>query len=181
MSEQAGDPSYGLAEVLTPARRRDLEQARWLAQQGRGGLAWHHQLGLLSALAEGAACGGRPVPQLARALGLSRVGVYQHLQFMRYCPSAVQVEACSEGGRSWAAAVVLFGADKADRACLQRAAVGQNEKSAFGCRSGGGWAATGVGARSGLRSHGQALKLRRAPAVGAGEPPFERSDHGQDE
>jgi hypothetical protein len=108
-------------------QQRALEAATRLLKEGRRDLLWHHELGVqLGNLAEGAGYGDRRAEELARALGLSRVSVYQHRQFVSRYPERAEVRDLLRAGLSWAHVVALLPvADGGDRRRLQRAAAEQ--------------------------------------------------------
>jgi hypothetical protein len=121
------DSARGLMPYLEPRQRRALKEAERLLRERRPDLLWHHDLGTrVAALAEGTRYGRRRAEELARALGLSRVGVYQHMQFVARYPSRDEVVGLVRTRLRWAHIVALLPVDhRGDRDRLQRAAIRQ--------------------------------------------------------
>jgi hypothetical protein len=130
MSEQqvpTPDPLRQFEARLTPRQRQVLDIVRDLLKSRCNDLVWHHDVGSrLAVLVEGADYGAKRVEQVARAVGLSRVAVYQHLQFLMMYPSTEEVRALGKAGLRWALVVSLLGVgEERDRAQLQREAIRQ--------------------------------------------------------
>jgi hypothetical protein len=102
-----------------------FERAERLLEARRHDLVWHHELATqLAVLAEGASYGRRRAEEIAGALGLSRVGVYQHLQLLSRYPERNQVLELLRAGLHWAHVVALLPVeDEGDRGRLERMAV----------------------------------------------------------
>src|SRR4051794_15203664 len=112
---------------LNGKQKQALGQARKMLQAPASDLPWHHDLGArFAALAAGSVYGENRVDRLARALNLSRITVYQHIQFHERYPSREDVAALGSAGLGWAMVVALLGVeDPAERDRLQKEAVAQ--------------------------------------------------------
>ena len=120
------EPDRTFLRGLSPPQRETFDAAARLLEERGDGLGWHHDLGTRLALLAGGERGSGRAARLARALGLSRVGVYQHVQFVERYPSREEAEALGRGGLRWAMAVALLAVpDDAERSRLQREAVRQ--------------------------------------------------------
>jgi len=124
-----GKPKAGQAflKTLSPEQKQAYVEACRFLDNPASTLGWHYDLGeRLLALVQRAGYGASRVNELARALGLSRVRVYQHLQFVERYPSRTEVEALGTAGLRWAGVVALLGVGSGhDWAHLQREAVAQ--------------------------------------------------------
>jgi hypothetical protein len=121
------EPDRAFLRGLSPPQREAFDAASGLLEQRGDGLGWHHDLGTRLALLAGGGRGSGRAAALARALCLSRVGVYQHVQFVRRYPSRGEAEALGRSGLRWAMAVALLAVrGDAERSRLEREAVRQN-------------------------------------------------------
>ena len=126
-SDEKPEAGRAFLKTLSPEQKQAYAEACRILDNPASTLGWHHDLGQqLLALVQRAGYGASRVNELARALGLSRVRVYQHLQFVERYPSRKEVEALGTAGLRWAGVVALLGVGREhDRAHLQREAVAQ--------------------------------------------------------
>jgi len=126
-SDQKPEAGQAFLKTLSPEQKQAYVEACRFLDNPASTLGWHFDLGQqLLALVQRAGYGASRVNELARALALSRVRVYQHLQFVERYPSRQEVEALGMAGLCWAGVVALLGVRyEGDRAHLQREAVAQ--------------------------------------------------------
>src|SRR4051794_21164853 len=119
------DDARDFEAELNGKQKQALGRARKMLEAPASDLTWHHDLGArFAVLAAGSFYGENRVDRLARALDLSRITVYQHIQLHERYPSREEVAALGSAGLGWAMVVALLGVeDPAERARLQAEAV----------------------------------------------------------
>src|SRR5262245_52174391 len=109
-SDEKPEAGQAFLKTLSAEQKQAYAEACHLVDNPASTLIWHYDLGQrLLALAKRAGYGAGRVNELARALGLSRVRAYQHLQFVERYPSRQEVEELGAAGLRWAGVVALLG------------------------------------------------------------------------